>query len=178
MKSYLLILIFLTLLLSTMHGQKDLSKINIDAYYDSLRTEMIGKELPNVVFTDSLGNNFDLHSLKGKMVAINIWGFGCKPCIEEMPKLNELVNQYGKSVKFISLLGGGMITFDCDLKSRLNKFNFKYTTLSTNKNVLDEYGLFMILPTHIILDKSGKVLDIILGSDVVKVKNTIESNLH
>jgi thiol-disulfide isomerase/thioredoxin len=74
----------------------------IDKYLDSLRTVFIGKDFYNLVFTDSLNNTFDLNSLKGNVVAINIWTFGCKPCFEEMPKLNLLVEKYKKDpVRFI-----------------------------------------------------------------------------
>ena len=170
-------LFVLILSYSNIFSQVDLSNINLDEYYDSLRTSMVGKELPNIIFTDSLGNSFDLNSLKGKMVAINVWAFGCKPCISEIPELNKLVDEFQDKVKFISLLGSGPIKFNTYLSVWLKKLNVKYTTLSTNKNLYEAYGLLAVFPTHIIIDRQGKVLDLILGPNVKKIKEYIVNGL-
>ncbi|NQT26677.1 TlpA family protein disulfide reductase [candidate division KSB1 bacterium] len=170
MRNHILILVILMMFSLNVYGQ-------IEAYYDSLRVEMTGNELPNIVFADSLGNKFDLQSLKGTIVAINIWAFGCKPCIKEIPELNKLVEKYNDQVIFISLLGDGKGPFNDKINKQIKEIKFKYNTLSTDKKLSDAYGLLMIFPTHIIIDKNGKVLDLILGPQVDKIENIIKNNL-
>ena len=145
-------------------------------YYNNLRKKMIGKELPNITFRDSLGKCLDLKSLKGKMIAINIWAFGCKPCIEEMPKLNELVKKYRNSVRFISIIGASAISHS-DLKAKHN-INFDYTTLGTCDDIYKLWELKMVYPTHIILDKNNKVLDLFIGVRVESIESILKSNLN
>ncbi|KAJ49208.1 putative oxidoreductase, partial [Clostridium tetanomorphum DSM 665] len=38
-----------------------------------------------------------------KLTMINIWGTFCKPCIDEMPELQDLYNEYGK--KDVNIIG-------------------------------------------------------------------------
>jgi len=149
---------------------------NLEIYYNNLRKKMIGKELPNITFRDSLGKTFDLRSLKGKMIAINVWAFGCKPCIAEMPKLNEIVKKYNKQVNFISILGPKAFSHS-ELKAKYN-IDFDYTTLGTYDNIIKLWELKMVYPTHIILDKEGKVLDLFIGARVESIEHILKSNLN
>src|ERR687893_223477 len=58
---------------------------------------------PAFSLTSMDGKKFELASLRGKVVVINFWFTGCPPCIEEMPKLNELVEKFkDKDVVFIA----------------------------------------------------------------------------
>ena len=43
---------------------------------------------------DMNGNSYSLGILKGKVVVINFWFVECKPCVIEMPELNEIVEKY------------------------------------------------------------------------------------
>ncbi len=56
--------------------------------------KMEGKPLPGLNFTDLNGDVYDAHTTKGKTVVLNCWFIRCKPCNEEMPRLNELVKQF------------------------------------------------------------------------------------
>lgn len=38
----------------------------------------------------------DLKSLKGKIVVIDFWGLGCRPCLESMPEIQALYEKYRK----------------------------------------------------------------------------------
>ena len=40
------------------------------------------------------GGPFTLKSLKGKVVVLDFWAFDCEPCIEAMPRVNELYREY------------------------------------------------------------------------------------
>jgi len=148
----------------------------IDNYIADFKKAMIGKELPNVIFTDSSNKQFDLRSLKGKMIAINVWAFGCKPCIAEMPELNKLVKKYCKSVIFISLIWGNKAISHSQFKS-IHNIDFDYNTCSTDEDVFKLWNLLTIFPTHLIIDKDGKLLDIFLGARYESVDYTIKFNL-
>jgi thiol-disulfide isomerase/thioredoxin len=146
-------------------------------YYADFKKAMIGKELPNVIFTDSSNRQFDLRSLKGKMVAINVWAFGCKPCIAEMPDLNKLVKKYDKSVIFISLILGNKAISHSQLKNVYN-VDFDYNTCSTDEDIFRLWNLIMAFPTHLIIGKDGKLLDLYLGPRIEGIDYTIKMNMN
>ena len=43
---------------------------------------------------DTLGNNFDFQTAKGKVIVINFWATWCPPCIAEMPSMELLYKKY------------------------------------------------------------------------------------
>ncbi|MFK7953278.1 MAG: redoxin domain-containing protein [Ekhidna sp.] len=79
----------------------------------------LNKEVPNLHFRTSKGENFDLLSLRGQVVTINYWAFTCRPCIAEMPELNKVVRKYQESVKFISIITPG----DFEIESQIIQKN-------------------------------------------------------
>lgn len=53
--------------------------------------------------TDTEGKKRRLSDYKGKVVVVDVWNIGCKPCIAEIPYLKKLEQQFeGKDVVFIS----------------------------------------------------------------------------
>lgn len=183
-KSFYLISLILIGVIIFSFKNKNRTEVNvnvdpIERYMDSLRTAMIGKEFSNLLFTDTADNKFDLQSLRGNIVAINIWAFGCKPCITEIPELNMLVDKYkDKPVKFISINGyGGKIDFKNP--SALNSFkqlNFKYLTVCTDKQIKELNNVQFIFPQHIVLDKKGVVIDYFFGPQTNRLDSLININ--
>ena len=55
-------------------------------------------------FRDTLGNIVRLSSFKGKYLVIDFWASWCKPCIQNVPALDQLINHYSAdSIQFISI---------------------------------------------------------------------------
>lgn len=55
-------------------------------------------------YTDIDGNKFDMNSLKGKYVYIDVWATWCAPCRAEIPHLKELEKKYhGRNITFVSI---------------------------------------------------------------------------
>jgi thiol-disulfide isomerase/thioredoxin len=98
----------------------------------------------------------------------------CKPCVEEIPELNELVEKYeDKDVVFLG--------FALDNEKRLNSFlektPFKYHIFSESKKIIENYGVNSY-PTHIIIDQSSDVVFKTSGlspTTVKSIENTILS---
>lgn len=121
-----------------------------------------------VTLDDSL---IKLSELKGKVVVINFWFLACSPCIKEMPDLNDLVKKYQhQEVEFIA------VTFDKhDLVAKsLKNRAFDYKHIVDTQNIIDLYKA-TAYPTHIVLDKTGKILFTQLGynqkmfSEMIKI---------
>lgn len=124
--------------------------------------KMEGHRLPGFHFVDLNGNIYDSITTKGKIVVLNCWFIHCKPCNEEMPRLNELVKQFEdrKDMVFVGL------AFDEAeaLKKFLKKTVFEYAIVPGKENYLMNDLRISGYPTHLIINKQGVVEKIIEGN--------------
>jgi uncharacterized protein (TIGR03435 family) len=103
-------------------------------------------------------NEISWDKLKGKVVVLEFWNIGCGFCIQAIPHLNDLVEQFsGKPVVFLSISD--------DNADRLKQFqqrkpNKSWLALdgsfSPTKAAFGIYGI----PTTFIIDKSGTIVAI------------------
>jgi peroxiredoxin len=123
---------------------------------------MVGADAPNFTVTTLNGAEIELAKLKGKVVVLNFWSTTCKPCIEEMPALNELVRSYKDTdVVFLSLAPENAET----LKKFFAKFPFDYTPAADAEKVKSEiFKLQTIVPYSVIIDKEGKIKKMWFGT--------------
>jgi peroxiredoxin len=106
------------------------------------------------------GMHYNNDSLIGKKTIIKTWFIACKPCIAEIPELNELLENYRnkKNIQFLSLA----LDKKEPLIKFLNKKEFKYEVISEQENLIQNKLNLRGYPTHLIIDKKGhieKVLD-------------------
>lgn len=114
---------------------------------------LVGTQAIDFDVTDIKGKKYKLSELKGKVVALNFWFVECKPCIMEMPELNELVEEFkGKEVVFLAIA----INNQKQLKKFLKTTNFNYKVISSGQSVSDSYGI-KGFPTNIIIDQNGLI---------------------
>jgi len=135
---------------------------NLQNQSTSFDAALKGKPLPDFVFKDILGNTYTPEDIKGKVVVINFWFMSCAPCIEEMPELNKLVEEYknNNDVLFLAL------TLD-EKGSMLNKFLetnvFNYNIVPDSKDYIMKKLQVPAFPTHIVLNKNSNVMFIFAG---------------
>lgn len=113
-----------------------------------------GEKIKTFAASDIEGNQVDLKSLKGKIVLLNFWFINCVPCRIEMPDLNDLVDSFktNKEIVFISIA----LDDKKSLKNFLKTSSFKYRIIHGGGNIAAQYGVGSY-PTHVILNKEGKV---------------------
>lgn len=136
--------------------------------------KMEGKPLPKFHFTDLNGNVYDATTTRGKTLVVNCWFIHCKPCNEEMPRLNQLVEQFAnrKDILFVGL------AFDPaeDLKKFLKKTAFNYAIVPDKEDYLMNDLQISGYPTHIIINKQGLVEKVIQG-DVEEFINVLDEKM-
>lgn len=113
-----------------------------------------GEKAFDFIVTDLEGKTIKLSALKGKVVVLNFWFTRCGPCIVEMPKLNELVEEFkNKEVVFLA------ITFNKKgiVENFLDEKIFNYTIAPNANDVITMYGV-QSYPTSIIINKKGEIV--------------------
>ncbi len=130
--------------------------LNLSPY----RKIMSGKQVPEFSFNpmnDTL-RNISPQTFTGKFLLIDFWATWCVPCIEEMPRLHKIYNQYHE--KGLEMLS---ISLDEDLNSieRFQKTKWEMPWYNVQANKLNEaVKLFEVtgIPYPILIDTSGKII--------------------
>lgn len=135
-------------------------------------SEHIGTDAKPFNVTDINGNKYSLETLKGKVIVLNFWFVECRPCVMEMPDLNEIVENYkDKDVIFL----GFAINDKSAIESFLEKKEFKYNIVPDSRDVINSYGINSF-PTHIIIDKNSKITFSVSGLGPTTI-NDIEKEI-
>lgn len=177
MRKLILLLIFTSSTFGIIFGQTNPASKNVNKpEVESKKTPstdldnlvgLKGEVAPIFTLPSMNGTEYSLEKLRGKVVVINLWGTFCAPCLEEMPKLNSMVENYnGKNVVFLAPAPDEKKV----LEGFLNKYSFSYQILPNAFSLIRNYaphqksddpnkkGSFvMLLPTHLVIDQKGTV---------------------
>lgn len=117
--------------------------------------KMEGLKFPDFEFSSIRGKDYNNDSLIGKTTIVKTWFIACKPCVEEMPELNELVEKYSdiKNTQFISLA----LDKKESLIAFLKKKEFNYEVVAEQKDLIQNKLNLSVFPTHVVIDKNGHV---------------------
>lgn len=103
------------------------------------------------------GKPVTLDEYKGKPVLINVWATWCKPCLEEMPSLNRLLERNPNSLT--------VLTVSDEEAEKLAKFKaqnpYSFSYLRATTPLSGES--LTIFPITYLLDKNGDLEAIYLG---------------
>ncbi len=151
--------------------ESETAKFN--AKMKAFREELIGKKIESFKFADLNDKKWNSKDLKGKVVVMNFWFTGCKPCIQEMPLLNEVVAaNKDKAILFIAPAP--------EEKPQINKFlqkyQFDYNIIPSSTNYADKLGI-EVYPTHFIIDKEGVIRQVLIGYSA-DIKDKLQQEIN
>lgn len=126
----------------------------------------------NLSTTDLSGNPIDSSTFKeNKITLVNAWNIGCTPCIDELPdlaKLNEEYKEKGAAIKGLYFNFAEDISDDemSQIQDVLSNANATYPQLRLTKDLYAKDSLknIMAFPTTFVIDSNGKILDKLEGS--------------
>ncbi|MDD5361553.1 MAG: TlpA disulfide reductase family protein [Ignavibacteria bacterium] len=125
------------------------------------------KTIPNMTW-DEGSKKVSMSDYKGKVLFINFWATWCGPCKKEMPELSEINTELkDKDFKMygVNVFQKGNTTIEDILKT----IPVSYPILDGNDQVVKAFekasGAPMDgVPTTFIVDKSGKIVETLVGS--------------
>ena len=130
--------------------------------YQKIRSALLpGVSFPDLFPTDTLNQPFNVSSLKGKIIFIDIWASWCVPCREEMPQLIKLYNQYkdrGFVVIAISLDDNKSKWLTAIAKDQQPWQQLSELKIWRNNSMLNKWGIGSI-PYNFLIDREGKLID-------------------
>ncbi len=131
------------------------STIKNVSYQDYKFFKMEGTEFPDFNVVDINGIVYNNEKLKGKTTVIKTWFIACKPCVAEMPELNEFVKKYKNEerIQFVSLaLDTKPLLLDF-----LQKQEFEYAVIGEQKELIQDKLNLTAYPTHLVVNEQGDI---------------------
>ena len=125
---------------------------------------VLGQEVkaPQFKLRDLNGRTVRLSDYQGKVVLINFWATWCPPCRAEMPDLVKLQRAHGK--EGLQIIG---VTYPPETKSRVRRFakslKVNYPIILGTSEIKARFSSDETLPLTVVIDRGGKVSDIISG---------------
>ena len=126
-------------------------------------SEQAGETAPDFEAELADGTTMTLSEAEGKVVLLNFWATWCGPCVEEMPAIQKLYDDYNATKVQILAVDCAETRGEVDTFIREQGYTFPI--------VYDEDGSIGSLypttgiPYTVIIDANGKVVQTFLGSD-------------
>jgi peroxiredoxin len=132
------------------NGEADsMQQIFIDSY-------IIGCQAPDFAACNMSGDSIIIHNLKNKVIVLDFWFMSCAPCINELPGLNKLAEEFkNQDVVFIAV--------SRDPKEGikeyfLKNYKFNFIIIPDGREIAQNYCMpYFAWPCKFIINKDGKV---------------------
>jgi thiol-disulfide isomerase/thioredoxin len=128
---------------------------------DKLRNQpTLGKEVANFSMADTAGTKHSLATYRGKYVLLDFWGHWCHPCIDAMPRVNALHQQYADKLTIIGIAMEGPSSAPLWKKAiRQHQVpGLQLSELQANEGpIITGYNI-TAFPTYLLLDPQGKLV--------------------
>ncbi|OWY40819.1 thioredoxin [Xenophilus sp. AP218F] len=141
-------------------------------------TLFAGNPAPKVSYASLQGRTASTDSLKGKVVLVNFWATSCPGCVEEMPEIKKLHQDYaGKGLQVMA------VAMSYDPPDYVKNFVAKYqlpffVALDPQGDIAKAYGDIQLAPTTFLIDKQGNIVKRYVGvMNFAEVRKLIEQQL-
>ena len=139
---------------------------------------VIDSPAPDFKLSNLEGQTVSLSSFLGNPVFINFWTTTCGPCVEEMPYLQQIQNDWASK---------GLIILSIDLgedtdrvKNFIRSHNYTFPVLLDSQyEVAGKYNV-RYTPTSIFIDTEGKIKADIIGAfkNTASIEKEIKTLIH
>lgn len=112
----------------------------------------VESELDKIKLTDLDSKPFDLKQYQGKTIFMNFWATWCKPCLQEMPSIQRMMEKLnGENIVF--LFASDETVEQVESFKVRSQYPFNYVLLENSEELN-----IMALPTTFIFNPGGKLV--------------------
>lgn len=138
--------------------KKVLLLISVGVLVFLVTTSYSSTQMPQFELPDATnGEKVNSSSFDGKTLLLTFFATWCPPCIEELPTLIQLQNEYGDdnfSVIGLSVDQGGARA----VKRLIEKKSINYPVLMADSQVMHDFGGVYGIPVSFLINKKGNVV--------------------
>lgn len=124
----------------------------------------VGETAPQFTSWDLNGNKVSLADLKGHPVLITFWATWCTACQQELPAVEQIRDRY--QAAGLKVLAVNYRETNVDrMRQFLAGLNVNLAAVTdTDGSIATAYGVDIGLPISVLLDRNGRVLQIMIGA--------------
>lgn len=112
---------------------------------------------PDFLIYDLENRPIRLSDFKGKLLLLNFWATWCPPCVEEIPHLEKLFQNYSK--RGLVVLGISLDEVDnITVQTFVKKNEMTYPVAMSQKKLEKDFGGIRAIPTSFLIDRNGKII--------------------
>lgn len=129
----------------------------------------IGNKTPNFTLDSLTSKNVELYQVikENKVTLINFWGKWCPYCVREIPEFVKFYNQYHpRRVEILAVNVGDNPKI---VPISVKEYQMTFPVLIDKNNAISELYQVSGFPTTFIIDRQGKIRDIIVGGPIWKL---------
>ncbi len=124
----------------------------------------VGDAAPNFMLTDSVGNVVSLDQFLGeKAVIVNFWASWCNFCLEEMPDLESIAQEFSDDLVILGINNQETVA-QGEPFALARGVTYPLLYLPRDDQIVKAYQV-LAMPTTYYLDKNGIIVDRKLGFD-------------
>ncbi len=127
---------------------------------DYKRVELsMGNTMPEFEFVDFKGKKRKFSEFRGKYVLLDIWGFWCPACRDELPYLKEAFRKFqGRNLEIIGLNTDPQPPEVVKKIVEQNGMNWTHATFESVVEMLGKKWMITSFPTTLLISPEGKIL--------------------
>ena len=113
------------------------------------------------------GNQVDYTVFENyQLTMVNIWGTFCPPCIQEMPELGQMANEYADKMQIVGMIVDVSAPNNDSALKIIEHTKANYLHIITSPDLVDRFlGKVQVVPTTVFVDKNGnQVGDVYTGA--------------
>ena len=119
-------------------------------------TEVVGNQASAQWQAVSIeGQEITSENCKGKVSLIVYWATWCAPCLEEIPSLIALRNEFTEQE--VDIIGVNLDEPSKNIDPFVNARNINYEIVRNNESLDRAFGPVRFIPTIVVLDQDGKI---------------------
>ena len=131
------------------------------------RDAKIGRPAPDfsleVIHRGDPGNRMRLSTLRGKAVLLDFWASWCAPCLQMMPTLHDLYQQWQpRGAEFVGINSDGPGMTAAQVQEFLRAHPAPYPIVLDDADVGDRYQV-EALPDLVVIDRGGAIRNVFWG---------------
>lgn len=134
----------------------------ITGYMNLPETVNVGDEMADGDLYDLDGNVRHLSEFKGKYILLDFWSQGCGPCLQSLPELEEVTEQYKNQMVVVSISQDSEKSWKEFIAKKQLKGNQWNELLKGNTGLGAAYQVTGI-PHYVMISPDGKVKQIWSG---------------
>lgn len=150
----------------TIHEPADAKKVNRISFTRQFDYPKEGQRMPDIalaVWASGAQKKAVNDLLGSKVTFVTFWASWCMPCREELPILESLYTQYKD--KGLGIVGVNLDSPDKtdEIKSLVTQLKLSFPILLDQRNLYPKELLIQTLPTLLVLDPKGKIVECHVG---------------